>query len=181
MDFGALLTDTWKTFIDNIVHAILFFLVGTLLCFTIILIPTVLGGWARGFIQIVKNGEKPEFSELWDFSNYLQLAFLCIACGIIISIGYMLLIIPGIILSIWFLYSVFFVADKNMNFWEAMMLSKTRAGETGFFNHFVIFIILCIINAIGSMAGGLGALVTGPFGFLLLALVYTDMIESGTE
>lgn len=181
MDFGALLTDTWKTFINNIVQLILFFLIGTLLCFTIILIPTVMAGWARGFVKLVRDGEKPEFSELWDFSNYLQMALLVIVGGTIVMVGYMLLIIPGIIFSVWFLYSMFLVADRDMNFWEAMMTSKDRAGETGFFNHFVIFIILCIINALGSVAGGLGTLVTGPFGFLLLTLVYTDMIDGSTE
>lgn len=181
MDFGALLSDTWKSFIANIVQLILFFFIGVLLCFTVILIPTVMGGWARGFLKVVRDGEKPEFNELWDFSNYLQLALLCIVSGTIVMIGYMLLVIPGIIFSVWFLYAMFFVADKNMNFWEAMMASKDRAGQTGFFNHFVVLIILCIINAIGSFAGGLGTLVTGPFGFLLLTLVYADMIDSNSE
>ena len=67
MDFGGLLKSSWEKFIKEIVTLILFAVVGALLSLTIILIPTVSGGWARGLVGYVRNGKKPELNELWNF------------------------------------------------------------------------------------------------------------------
>ncbi len=175
MDFGKLLKTCWEPFLKEIVNLILFGLVGMVLCLTIVLIPTVAGGWTRGFLGYVREGKRPDFNLLWNFDGYLQILLLMIVEGILISLGFMLLVIPGVILSVWWLYALFFLVDRNLGFWEAMSASRDAVSRTGFFNHFVVFLIVCVLNALGSALSGLGTLVTLPFTLVLLSQVYSDV------
>jgi len=56
MDFARLLKDCWEPFLKEIVNLILFTLVGFVLCLTLVLIPTVAGGWTRGVLAYVRDG-----------------------------------------------------------------------------------------------------------------------------
>jgi hypothetical protein len=179
MDFGKLLKTCWDSFIKEIVNLILFALLGVVLCLTIVLIPTVAGGWTRGVLGYVREGKRPDFNALWNFDGYFQILLLMIVQGLLVSLGFLLLVVPGVILSIWWLYTLFFLVDRNLGFWEAMSASREAVSRTGFFNHSVVFLIVCVLNALGSALSGLGTLVTLPFTLVLLSQVYLDV--SGTK
>jgi uncharacterized membrane protein len=172
MDFEKLIKTSFDQFLKNIVKLILFVLVGGLLSCTIILIPTVAGGLVRGILKLCREGTEPEFSELWNFDGYLQILLLMIIGGIAVFIGLILLIIPGIVLMVWWMYSIYFIVDANMGFSEAMSASKRVVTESGFWNNLGIMLIMTILNSIGSSLAGLGTLVTAPFGLVLLANAY---------
>ncbi|HUT55892.1 MAG TPA: hypothetical protein VM658_21050 [bacterium] len=175
MDFEKLLRGSWDHFVKDIVNLILFFLVGGVLCITIVLIPSVIAGFTRATLAYVRTGRKPEFTELWNFNGYLETLLLMIIGGFLIMIGYCLLIVPGVILQIWWLYALFFIVDRRMGFWQAMSASKDAVSRTGLFNHFVVLLIAMVLNGLGSAVSGLGALVTTPFVMIMLALVYLDL------
>lgn len=181
MDFGKLLKDTWQAFIKEIVNLILFAVVGMILCLTIVLIPTVLGGWIRGYLGYVREGRRPEFNTLWNFDGYLQILLLILVQAVLISVGFMLLVIPGVILCVWWLYSLFFLVDRNLSFWDAMRASREAVTRAGFFNQFVVLIIVWVLNALGGALSGLGTLVTVPFTLVLLSLAYLDLSTQGTR
>jgi len=174
MDFGALLSQTWTKFIENIVDLVLFALVGFLLFFTIILIPSSIGGLTKEFLAFARTGKKPDYNELWSFNNYAQILLFCIVAGILIPIGFMLLIIPGVYLSIIWMYSVYYIVDKDLDFIAAMKKSRNHVQESGFFNHFVVFLIVGIIGGVGFSAAFFGSLLTTPFTMLFMALAYNS-------
>jgi len=177
MDVENLFKATFDQFVKRIVRLILFNLVGCLLCFTIVLIPTVMNGLIRGMLRYVREGIEPEFAELWSFDDYLQTLLLMVLGGIAIGIGLVLLIVPGVVLMIWWMYALFFIVDKKMTFTEAMGESKHLVTETGFWNHFVVLLIITVLNSLGSGLAGLGTLITAPFGFLLLSNLYLISTE----
>jgi len=180
MDFGHLLKNTWQSFVKEIVNLILFALVGMVLCLTVVLIPTVVGGWTRGFLGYVREGKKPDFNLLWNFDGYLRILLLIVVQAVLVSIGFMLLVVPGVILCVWWLYAVFFLVDRNLGFWEAMTASREAVSRSGFMNHLVVFLIVSVLNALGSALSGLGTLVTFPFTLVLLSRVYVDVSGKGT-
>ena len=114
MDFESLFKTTLSQFVKRIVRLILFTLVGCLLCCTIVLIPTVMGGLTRGTLRYVREGVEPEFAELWSFDDFLQTLLLMLLGGIAIAVGLLLLIIPGLVLMVWWMYALFFVVDRKM-------------------------------------------------------------------
>lgn len=175
MDFGNLLKSTWDLFLKEIVHLILFFLVGVLLCFTIVLIPTVSGGWARGLLAYARERRRPDFSLLWSFEDYLQILLLLLVGGFLVSIGFALFVVPGVVLSVWWLYGIFFLVDRGQGFWEALRASREAVGRSGFLNHLGVLVIVVLLNALGSALSGLGTLLTSPFTFVLLTLGYLQV------
>ena len=172
MDFNRLFKATFDQFVKGIVKLILFTLVGCLLCFTIVLIPTVMGGLTRGVLRYVREGIEPEFDELWRFDDYFQILLLLILGGIAIAIGLALLIVPGVVLMVWWMYALFFIVDRKMTFSQAMGASKRLVTESGFWNHLVVLLVMAVLNSLGSGLAGLGTLFTAPFGLVLLANAY---------
>lgn len=181
MDFGSLLRETWNRYIREIVSLVLFTLLGVALCFTIILIPTVASGWMRGMLEYVREGHPPRLEELWSFEDYLQTLLLIVISGVLIVIGYALLIVPGVILHVWWLYALLFLVDEKLGFAEALRESRKAVVRTGFFNHLVVLLICAVLGSIGSSFSGLGALLTTPFALLLLALAYEEVSQEEVE
>lgn len=179
MDFNRLFKATFDQFVKGIVKLILFALVGCLLCFTIVLIPTVMGGLTRGMLRYVREGIEPEFDELWRFDDFLQILLLIVLGGIAIAIGLMLLIVPGLVLMVWWMYALFLIVDRKMTFGEAMGASKHLVSGSGFWNHFVVLLVMTVLNSLGSGLAGLGTLITAPFGLLLVTNAY--LLSTGED
>lgn len=91
-------------------------------------------------------------------------------------IGYMFLIIPGVIFTVWWMYSLYFIVDKRMDFWSAMNASKQLVGKVGFWNNLGLLLIMTVLNALGNSVV-IGGLLTAPFTLLLLTNAYSNMIE----
>jgi hypothetical protein len=172
MDFDSLFKATFDQFVKKIVKLILFTLVSCLLCFTIVLIPTVMGGLVRGTLRYVREGIEPEFGDLWCFDDFLQILLLIVLGGIAIGIGLILLIIPGLVLMVWWMYALFFIVDRKMTFSQAMGASRHLVTESGFWNHLVVLLIMTVLNSLASGLAGLGTLFTVPFGLLLVTNAY---------
>ena len=179
MDFAALLKESWERFFAEIVQLVVFTLVGVLLCLTIVLIPCVIAGWSRGILDYLRDGAPPAFEELWCFDDYLQVVLLLVVGGILIAIGYALLIVPGVVLSVWWLYSLFFLVDQRIGFFDALSASKDAVSESGFFEHLVVLLLATVLSGLGTSLSGVGTLFTTPFSILLLALVYLDLPGAG--
>ena len=134
-------------------------------------------GWARCILAYVRQGKEPEFYELWNFSHYFQTAVLIFIGGLLISIGFALLVVPGVLLSVWWIYALFFIVDKKMEFFEALSASKEAVTQSGFFQHLVLFLIMVFLNSVAGALGGVGALFTTPFTMVLVTLAYLDVVE----
>ena len=178
MDFGRLLQEAWDRFVAELVPLVLFALLGTLLCFTIVLIPTVTAGWVRGILAYLRNGDVPAFDELWSFDDYFPVALMLLLGFAGVTIGYMLLFVPGVILNTWWLYALYFLLDRNLGVVEAFAASRDAVSRTGFFNHLVVLLILSVLAAIGGLLSGLGTVFTTPFSLVFLTLVYLDLTSS---
>lgn len=175
MDFASLLRRSWELFVTEIVQLVLFTALGLLLCLTLVLIPTVTGGWVRGILAYVREGRRPAFEELWSFDDYLPILGMLLLGGLAISVGYALLIVPGVILSVWWLYALYFLLDREMGVIEAFGASKDAVGRNGFGDHLVLLLILFLLSVLGGALSGLGSLLTTPFGFVLVSFAYLDL------
>ncbi len=100
-------------------------------------------------------------------------AYLLIALFTIL--GFIALIIPGIILALAFSLSYFFIIDKNMGPWEAMKASFDIS--KGYRWRILSINALCtLINILGLLCLGVGILVTAPLTTLASAAFYERLI-----
>jgi uncharacterized membrane protein len=110
-------------------------------------------------------------SSLWHprpFWKYLLASFLL---GITIAIGFVLLIVPGIIFTLMFLFTTFIVVDRELGPIDAMKESHriTRGHKWPLLGFLVL---LMLINLAGLMALVVGLLVTIPVTSLAFTHAY---------
>jgi len=112
-------------------------IIGTILGAIFALVTLALGAFvAPGLIKIhlaAARGESPEFGLLFSGGDRL-LPFLgaYFLMGIAVSIGYVFLIVPGVILALGLSLTFFFVVDQNMGPIDALKASwETTTGHKG--------------------------------------------------
>jgi len=109
------------------------------------------------------------------FNNYLPLFLVSLVSGVLIVIGFILLIIPGIYLSVAYTFALPLVLEKKMNFWDAMELSRKLISKN-WFSFFGFAIVLALINIVGALLLGVGLLVTIPLSGCAVAAAYADIV-----
>jgi len=91
--------------------------------------------------------------------------------GIIITFGFILLIVPGIIWAIQFQFYSYLIVDKSLNFKQALRQSKTLT--KGYKKKlFLLGASLLFLNLLGLLAFGYGTLLTIPLSTLILSHTY---------
>lgn len=121
-----------------------------------------------------ENGQKMDLGDLFDFSKWVEKIFGPIVLGIIIFIGFLFFIIPGLIFSIWWTFSPCVLADRpNLSFTDAMKGSRNVA-KGNWINLILLFIIIGLLQILGMICLGIGLLVTIPVGHIALYFAYTQ-------
>ena len=91
--------------------------------------------------------------------------------SILIALGFMLLIIPGIYLSIAYMFALPLIVEKNMDFWQAMETSR-KAVTQHWFKLFFTGVLMVIIYLISTIPLGLGLIWTIPMFVALHGVLY---------
>ena len=122
------------------------------------------------------GGAKPKYKDLFvfDWRAILNYVLAIIVAGVIIAVGFVLLIIPGIIFAIKLQYVGYLVIDKNIGPIEAIKTSW-RMTKGHVWHLFVLGLALIGINILGLLAVVIGLLVTVPLSMVATAFVYKKL------
>ncbi|MBD3248233.1 DUF975 family protein [Candidatus Falkowbacteria bacterium] len=131
-----------------------------------------------GFIKInllVINKKKPHINELFScYDRILQQIIADVISLVIILIGFVFLIIPGIYLAVRLQFTSFFIVDKNMKAIDALKASfkitKGRALRLFFFD-----LLLGLINVLGFFTFAVGLFFSIPTTSAAMTLVYREL------
>jgi uncharacterized membrane protein len=123
------------------------------------------------------SGQSAEFGDLFArvslVLNYLIAGFLL---GIIVAVGLLLLIVPGLIFAAKLSFFPYFVVDDGAGPIHALQRSWSLTNGVTF-KVLVFGLVLLLINFVGLLALGLGLLVTYPVSYLAHAHVYRELRE----
>jgi uncharacterized membrane protein len=103
-----------------------------------------------------------------------QLVLLGLVSGFLSLVGYCLCILPGIYLTVSWMFAVPLVIDRGMGFWEAMELSRKVVAKHWFLM-FALQLLCGLLAACGVIACCIGILVSLPFGTATLMYAYEDI------
>ncbi|MCD4806289.1 MAG: glycerophosphoryl diester phosphodiesterase membrane domain-containing protein [Methanococcoides sp.] len=177
MDYEDIFSRSWNAFKGNVAA----FIVATIIVvFGSIFIVTIAPLFYGLTYMAVKGlrGEKVEINDVFEgFNRFVKSWVLLLVSVILIGIGYMLLILPGIILSILLIYSFPLLVIKDYGAMDAIKES-IDISKQNFVDSLVLFIIVAIISTIGGVTY-LGTFVTTPI--ITLALVAAAESYLGTE
>ena len=123
------------------------------------------------------DGDRGELVDLFSTFNLVPSYLIAsIAVSIIVSFGFVLLIIPGIYLAIRLHFYGWVIIDKEVGPFAA--LDKGWAVTRGaFWDIFLLMIVLFLVNLLGVLALGIGLLVTAPLSLVALGYAYRRLEE----
>jgi hypothetical protein len=135
----------------------------------------LLGGLDYVFIRRIR-GDTVQVGDVFAGFNqaFLHLTLAGLVKWLLISLGFVLCILPGIYLGVGYVFALPLVIDKKMEFWPAMEVSR-RVVDRHWWSTFGLVIVLALITLAGFLACGVGAVVTVPVASASLMYVYEDL------
>lgn len=165
MDVEGLLKNTWYVFRDNFVALIVGAIVAVIGSILIVTIAPLFYGLTYMTLKGIK-GEKVEINDIFEgFHHFFRSWVFAIIAGVLLFVGYMAFIIPGVILSILLIYALPLLVIKGYGGIDAIRESINFSRDN-LADSLVLFVIGVFINFVG------GAI---PFGFIF-SLPYTTIL-----
>jgi uncharacterized membrane protein len=116
-----------------------------------------------------------EFQDFFSgFHFLLPLVLVWVVSWILVSLGLILLIIPGVYLAVAFLFAPYLVIDRGLDFWSALDISR-RTVHPMWFEIFVLAMMLVLLNLAGTLVFGIGLLVSVPLTFCIVTAAYANL------
>lgn len=183
MDFKRHIETAWNLTLANIVALILItlVLVGISSLSLGILAPVAMAGYTQSLLQLVRNGREPRVQDLFSHMKlFLPLLGFGLAIFVAISIGFMLLFLPGILVIVAITFCCIYVlplmTDKEMRLVDAIKESYAMSRRDELVDHVVVVIIFMAITMIGGTVF-IGVLFTQPLATLFLLSTYEEKIK----
>lgn len=133
------------------------------------------GGLYLFYLKKIR-GQPAEFGDI--FSGF-QVAFVplmlaTLVTQLLIMVGLILLILPGIYLAVSYSFAFMLIADKRMEFWSAMEVSR-RVITAQWWRMLGLMILGGIIAMLGVIGLGIGIFITIPIYFGAMVYAYEDL------
>ena len=128
------------------------------------------------------NGKSVSSGEIFrHFGAAIWLLLAYILMTIMILLGLILLVIPGLYLAIAYVYAMPLIVEKKMGIWHAMETSR-KAMTRVWFRFFGLMLLLGLINLVAMLPLLIGLIWTIPLTILTMAMVYQTIfgIEAHT-
>ena len=120
----------------------------------LIMIPLGLGLGLMGIRRAA--GRDTPVSTLWEpYNQAIPLIVMAVLMTILIVIGFFLLVLPGIYLSIAYSFAPYLIIEKKMGVWEALETSRKAITEYWwrYFGLMLVAMVLIIIGSIPMLIG----------------------------
>ncbi len=122
-----------------------------------------------------------KIGDLFSHAYYAPRLFLAsVLYGIAVTVGFVLLIVPGIYLAIRFSQYQYFIIDKDMGIFEAFRFSSivTKDAKMDLFLYVLLLIGLGILSIFTAF---LGIIVLLPLTWLAGAFIYRELVRNTPE
>lgn len=140
----------------------------------------IAGGLHLYYLKKIRRQESDLSTAFSGFSlAFAQLFLVYLISTLLGMIGFFLCLIPGIYLAVAWIFSKALVIDKNLEFWDAMEVSR-RVVNRNWFAVFGLVLLSGLLASMGIIALGIGLLVTLPLFNLSLMQAYEDIFHPQT-
>ncbi|NIA12397.1 MAG: hypothetical protein GWP10_22450 [Nitrospiraceae bacterium] len=190
MQIGAVIQKSWEIFKANPSKLILPYFVIVLISigmgivlgfipFIGPLIGSVVGSmfWAGLYYAYLKlyRGEETVIDDVFYpiKESLVPLGIMELIKTVFISIGFILLIVPGIYLAVSYIFAELLIVDKKLDAWEALETSRKTVTKN-WFEYFALLVVLMFINIIGLIPLGLGLVITVPISSMSIVSAYVS-------
>jgi uncharacterized membrane protein len=143
-------------------------------------VPFLLAGaTTAGFQGSFKKKLRGQKADLGDLFQGFQYFVPTLVAHLLISLfsflGFICLIIPGLVIAAMYTYTFLFIVDKRMDYGGAMRASRAVVKED-YFGYTMFLIALAALNMVGFLCLVIGLLVTIPISMAAVAVAYQEVV-----
>ena len=135
----------------------------------------LMGGLFKYYLKLIRAEGATLADAFGGFSSAAgQLILLGLVSGFLTTLGYVLCFLPGVYLSVSWIFALPLVIDRNLSFWDAMELSRQMVGK----HWFIVFAFLLVAGLLafcGILACCIGVFVTMPIASVAIMYAYEDI------
>jgi len=137
----------------------------------------LMGGLYLHFLKRIRGEPVRVETAFSGFSNsFLHLVLASFVTGVLTTLGFICLILPGVYLFVAWFFPLPLVIDKRLDFWPAMRLSRKTISQ--YWWRFLGFLlVLGLLNLAGLFALCVGVFVTVPVSLAALMYAYEDIFN----
>jgi uncharacterized membrane protein len=193
--FGDWIKEGFELYKNNLVLLILSSLIALLLSgVTLGILSGPMFAGLIGIILRLRDGDQtpPAVGDVFQGFQFFLPSFLfgivwgailvagCLILAFIPCLGQLLSICLCLAASTFLMFGLFLIVDQKMDFWPASMASIEKVKPT-FFPYLGLAVVAGVIGQIGAIACGIGACVTMPIYFAIIAVAYRDVFGNGAQ
>ncbi len=108
------------------------------------------------------------------FSKAASMTMAIILQSVLVVIGFILLVLPGIYLSVGYALTLPLILDKGMGPWEALEASR-KAIHKKWWSVFGLYLVMLLIFILAAIPLGLGLIWVVPMYFVLIGVLYARL------
>ncbi len=183
MDFKNHIVLAWNLNLKHIVSLIIMTLamMGISIVTLGILAPVIMAGYMQAILILIRTGREPKIQDIFaQMRLFLPLLAFSIGVFIIISLGLMMFLLPGMIIALGVafccIYMIPLMTDRGLGIFDAIKESFRMATTGLITENVVVVIIFWVITMIGSSVF-IGFLFTQPLATLFLMSAYDEKVK----
>jgi hypothetical protein len=123
----------------------------------------------------ISRGEEVIYPDFFGgFRFWIPTAVISLLTQVLIAIGLIALIIPGIYLAVGYLFAIQMGIFGGLDPWSAMEWSR-KLITRNWWRFLGLLLVLVVLNVLGLLLAGIGLLFTVPLTFLVLYVVFEEI------
>jgi uncharacterized membrane protein len=134
-------------------------------------------GLINAVLAINDNKEPAAGNFKTDLISFLKFLVTQVIFGIMIFVGILLLVVPGILVIVRFQYAPYILVDKKTGIWESFRESLAITKGSGW-SLFLMLIAVLGINVLGALLLGVGLFITIPLTTIAIGFVYRKLVNA---
>lgn len=136
-----------------------------------------------GIVLVAQQRSVGNAVEMADVFSQFQRAWPIIALSLVttvlIYLGFLVLIVPGVYLAVAYVMAMPLLIDRNLPLWEAMETSRKVVTKC-WWRMFLLGLLLVLILAVSALPLGIGLIWTVPLAILSIGVVYRNLFGVAT-
>jgi hypothetical protein len=140
----------------------------------------------RMIVRRIRERRPADYADMQDFSGIGTLAVAAVILGIAVTVGYFLLVVPGLILTTLWIFALPLMVDKGVGLGDAMTASQQLAKEPGYLHTFavwfvgalLVWVVLLVLGQVPFLGPLIGLLVA-PFAVAYVVSMYFQAMGQG--
>ncbi|MCY1078303.1 hypothetical protein [Archangium lansingense] len=166
---------TWDFFVANAGGLLLGSLVAIVGWMVIIPGPWFTLNLLQEVLECARTGRPVRWQATFDRQgNFLKSWGLTLAMGIPIAIGFLLFIIPGVLLSLYWFHAPMLAADGRKTLDAISESGRIFQRRKDWAAYFLNWLVLLVLSSVASVTSGIAFIVTLPLTLAYLVYCYTD-------